>query len=278
MKYIPSKQTLKERTTSISAWALPKEASAIAPPHVWTSQSTISSLQTIAAKSSCWAGLLIAKCLIQSNHVSTLDTISHILSSKATTNFDNSTDKDMDPTPIEDQTWSMWTWMAYWATDTINLGTWETAAGILAVGLSWREAIPAIVVGTSCVAIPMVLNGAIGAKLHIPFSVIIRSSFGYYLAYFCICSRSILAMFWLGIQGANGAQCITIMIEAIWPSYANIENHLPDSAGITTKGMVSYFLFWIIQLPLLLIPPTRLRYLFVTKLIAAPITALATMG
>jgi NCS1 family nucleobase:cation symporter-1 len=31
-------------------------------------------------------------------------------------------------------------------------------------------------------------------------------------------------------------------------------------------------------LPLLLIPPTRLRYLFATKLIAAPITALATMG
>jgi NCS1 family nucleobase:cation symporter-1 len=184
----------------------------------------------------------------------------------------------MDPVPIENQTWSMWTWMAYWATDTINLGTWETASGILAVGLSWREAIPIIVVGTSCVAIPMVLNGAIGAKLHIPFSVIIRSSFGYYFAYFAICSRAILAMFWLGIQGANGAQCITIMIEAIWPSYANIANTLPDNAGITTKGMVSYFLFWIIQLPLLLIPPTRLRYLFATKLIAAPITAIATMG
>lgn len=28
------------------------------------------------------------------------------------------------------------------------------------------------VVGTFCVAIPMVLNGAIGAKLHVPFSVI----------------------------------------------------------------------------------------------------------
>lgn len=40
----------------------------------------------------------------------------------------------------------------------------------------------------------------------------------------------------------------------------------------------SYFLFWIIQLPLLLIPPTRLRYLFAVKLVAAPITALATMG
>jgi NCS1 family nucleobase:cation symporter-1 len=70
----------------------------------------------------------------------------------------------------------------------------------------------------------MVLNGAIGAKLHIPFSVIVRSSFGYYFAYFCIVSRSILAMFCLGIQGANGAQCITLMLLAIAPSYANIPN------------------------------------------------------
>jgi NCS1 family nucleobase:cation symporter-1 len=168
--------------------------------------------------------------------------------------------------------------MAYWATDTINLGTWETASSIIAVGLTWREAIPIMVVGTTCVAIPMVLNGAIGAKLHIPFSVAIRSSFGYYLAYFCIGSRAILAMFWLGIQGANGAQCITIMIAAIWPSYRNIPNHIATSQGITTVGMVSYFIFWLIQLPLLLIPPTKLRWLFVVKLVAAPVTAIATMA
>jgi NCS1 family nucleobase:cation symporter-1 len=135
-----------------------------------------------------------------------------------------------------------------------------------------------MVVGTTCVAIPMVLNGAIGAKLHIPFSVIVRSSFGYYFAYFCIVSRSILAMFWLGIQGANGAQCITLMLKALAPSYASIPNYLPDDAGITTQGMISYFLFWIIQLPLLLIPPTKLRWLFIVKLVAAPVTALATMG
>ncbi|RFU30350.1 hypothetical protein B7463_g5996, partial [Scytalidium lignicola] len=223
MRYIPSKQQLKERCTTIKAWQLPKQKSALAPEHVWTNE-------------------------------------------------------DMDPVKPENQTWTLWTWMAYWATDTINLGTWETASSILAVGLTWRDAIPIMVVGTSCVAIPMVLNGAIGAKLHIPFSVAVRSSFGYYLAYFCIISRSILAMFWLGIQGANGAQAMTIMIQAIWPSYGNIKNHIAESQGITTQGMISYFLFWIIQLPLLLIPPTRLRWLFIIKLIAAPITAIATMG
>lgn len=57
-----------------------------------------------------------------------------------------------------------------------------------------------MIVGTFCVAVPLVLNGAIGAKLHVPFSVIATSSFGYYLRYFCIVSRAILAMFWLGIQ------------------------------------------------------------------------------
>jgi NCS1 family nucleobase:cation symporter-1 len=129
--------------------------------------------------------------------------------------------------------------MAYWATDTINLGTWETASSVISVGLNWRDAIPVMVVGTSCVAIPMVLNGAIGARLHIPFSVVVRSSFGYYFGYFCIISRSILAMFWLGIQGANGAQCITIMLAAIWPSYNRIENHIDPSQGIDTKGMIS---------------------------------------
>ena len=184
----------------------------------------------------------------------------------------------MDPTPPEDQTWTIWSIMAYWATDTINLGTWETASGILSVGLSWREALPIMVVGTFCVAVPMVLNGAIGAKLHVPFSVITTSSFGYYLRYFCIISRAILAMFWLGIQGANGAQCITIMLRAIAPSYNNIPNHLPASAAIDTKGMCSYFLFWIIQLPLLLIHPTKLRPIFIIKLIGAPIAAIATMG
>lgn len=50
------------------------------------------------------------------------------------------TNEDMDPVKPENQTWTMWTWMAYWATDTINLGTWETASAILQVGLTWRYA------------------------------------------------------------------------------------------------------------------------------------------
>ncbi|KAI1149790.1 NCS1 nucleoside transporter [Nemania diffusa] len=188
------------------------------------------------------------------------------------------TNKDMDPTPPEQQNWGIWSIIAYWATDVLNLSTWQTASAVLAVGLSWREAIPIMFLGNLAVAIPIVLNGAIGSKLHIPFSVIATSSFGYYLRYFSIVSRCVLAMFWLGIQSVNGSQCITIMLRAWAPSYNDIPNQLPKSAGLTTQGFISFFLFWIIQLPLLLIHPTKLKPLFWIKLFAAPVSALALLG
>lgn len=99
-----------------------------------------------------------------------------------------------------------------------------------------------------CNAIPTVLNGAIGANLHIPFPIAIRASYGYWFSYFCVITRAILALFWFGVQTAYGAQCVTGMVTAIWPSYADIPNNLPASAKITTQGMVSYFLYWLLQL------------------------------
>jgi nucleobase:cation symporter-1, NCS1 family len=68
------------------------------------------------------------------------------------------------------------------------------------------------------------------------------------------------------------------MLRAWAPPYNDIPNMLPESAGITTVGMISYLLFWIVQLPLLLIQPTKLRPIFIIKLVSAPVAAIATMG
>ncbi len=57
-----------------------------------------------------------------------------------------------------------------------------------------------------------------------------------------IISRVILAMFWFAIQTANGGDVVQVMITAIWPSFANLPNHIPESQGITTAQMVSFFL------------------------------------
>ena len=67
------------------------------------------------------------------------------------------------------------------------------------------------------------------------------------------------------------------MLKAIWPSTANIPNALPESAHITTTGLMCYFLFWIIQFPFLLISPQRVRWLFFAKAIIVPPAFLAMM-
>lgn len=122
------------------------------------------------------------------------------------------------------------------------------------------------------------LNGVVGATLRVPFPVVIRASFGFHFAWLPIVSRIILAFFWNGIVTLNGAYAVQGCITAIWPSFRNVRNHIPESQGITTATMASYAIYWIIQLPCLFLSPRLLRHLFAFKAMVVPIVALGTMG
>lgn len=65
------------------------------------------------------------------------------------------------------------------------------------------------------------------------------------------------------------------MIEAIWPSYKHLHNGLSASAGVDTKGFLSFFLFWLLSLPALWFPVHKVRHLFTVKAIYSPIAAIA---
>ena len=71
-----------------------------------------------------------------------------------------------------------------------------------------RQALPAIAVGHIIIAVVMVLNGTIGARLHVAFPVLNRSSFGFWFSYFSVISRVVLSMFWFGIQTYTGSECV----------------------------------------------------------------------
>ncbi|KZP30106.1 NCS1 nucleoside transporter family [Athelia psychrophila] len=185
--------------------------------------------------------------------------------------------KDMDPVPVEKRTWSTWNYVAYWISDATNAPVWELASSMLAIGLSWRQALPAIAVGHLIIAVVMVLNGTIGARLHVSFPVLNRSSFGFWFSYFSVISRVVLAMFWFSIQTFTGSECIYQMLKAIWPSVARLPNHLPASANITTSGMMCYLLYWLVQFPFMLVSPQKIRWLFVVKAMIVPATWVAML-
>ncbi|EFQ25721.1 NCS1 nucleoside transporter [Colletotrichum graminicola M1.001] len=187
------------------------------------------------------------------------------------------TNSDMDPVPLERRTWGKGAFITYWFSDLVTISTWSTGSAIVAAGLTPTDAILIVLLASFCNAIPTVLNGAIGSNLHIAFPIASRASFGYWFSYFAVVSRGVLAMFWFGVQSANGATCVTAMITSIWPSFRNVPNHLPASAGLTTTGMISYFLYWLIQFPLLLVPTHKLQYVFWVKTVATLPVAIGTV-
>lgn len=91
---------------------------------------------------------------------------------------------------------------------------------MISVGLSWKMAIGACVLGNTVMGLVITVNGRIGAtvsvlcafcatsslsgngadclQLHTPFPVLARVSFGYYFSYFIVLSRCVLATVWLG--------------------------------------------------------------------------------
>ncbi|KAI4700584.1 hypothetical protein J4E81_003545 [Alternaria sp. BMP 2799] len=184
------------------------------------------------------------------------------------------TNADMEPVPPEKRTWGKSAFVTYWFSDLVTISTWSSGSAIFTLGLTATDAVLITLVAGICNALPTVLNGAIGSNLHIPFPIASRASFGYWFSYFAIVSRGVLAMFWFGVQTANGGTCVTAILNAIWPSFRDIPNHLPASVGLTTAGMVSYFLYWLIQFPFLLIPTHRLQYMFWVKTVLLPPVAI----
>ncbi|KAN0105611.1 NCS1 nucleoside transporter family [Russula decolorans] len=185
--------------------------------------------------------------------------------------------KDMDPVPPDMRTWTTFNYVAYWISDAANASMWAFASSMLAIGLSWWQALLAIAFGNVIMGIVMVLNGTTGARLHIAFPILNRSSFGFWLSYFSVISRVVLSLFWFGIQTFIGSECVYQMLKAIWPSFAHLPNHLPSSANITTSGMICYFLYWLIQFPFMFISPQKIRWLFLAKSIIVPPTWLALL-
>ncbi|KAF2817373.1 cytosine-purine permease [Mytilinidion resinicola] len=176
------------------------------------------------------------------------------------------------------QTWNTRDFVFYWISDAFAVSNWRIGSSLIAIGLSWKLALVAVVIGNMVTAFVVTYNGVIGARLHIPFPVQARSAFGFYFAYVMVIFRIIISVFWYGIGTYTGAECIQSMIFAIWPRFRNVPNHLPASANITTGFMICYFIYWVVVLPFHYIPHHKLHLFFMLKAIVSPIAGFALIG
>lgn len=133
------------------------------------------------------------------------------------------------------------------------------------MGLSWKLCLVIIAMGHFLMAIGLTLNGAVGSRFHIPFTIQSRASFGMYFSFVIVVIRMVVSAFWYGINTYTGAQCVHVILVAIWPQFANLKNALPESSNTTTQMMVAYILYFLFVLPFHWIHPRKLRWFFTIK-------------
>ncbi|WEJ96686.1 hypothetical protein PSN45_004229 [Yamadazyma tenuis] len=157
--------------------------------------------------------------------------------------------------------------IGFWASDYLSIQSYENPSSALIIGLSWRQAMMNSILGLFLIAIPITLNGVMGSDLHVPFAVANRASFGYLFSRFAIVTRFCTALFWHAIQTFSGSISMYYVIASIWPRFLDLENSISPSSGITSAQMVAHFVFFVLQFPIMTIPPHKLGWFFMLKIV-----------
>ena len=149
---------------------------------------------------------------------------------------------DLAPTEPEERTWTTYNIAALWIGMSIVITTYLLAAGLMAAGMNWWQALLTISLGNLIVLIPMLLNAHAGTKYGVPFPVFVRASFGVRGANFAAMARALVACGWFGIQTWLGGVALDALTTAAWGGWANVPSH----------SFIAFGVFWAIQVVIIL--------------------------
>ncbi|KAJ7637179.1 allantoin transport [Roridomyces roridus] len=179
--------------------------------------------------------------------------------------------KDLVPAGPHLRNWRMHTYVFFWWASSFNQAEWSAGASLIAVGLTFRQSMASVCVGAILAASSMVLAARPGAKLHIGYPPLLRSSFGMRGSKIFVALRGAVAIIWFGVQSYFASSLLAVALRCVFGhKWTDIPNHLPASAGIDTQGLVAFLLIWLLQGPLMLIHPSRIHWLWPLKGVIIP--------
>jgi nucleobase:cation symporter-1, NCS1 family len=156
---------------------------------------------------------------------------------------------DLAPLPIERRTWNTYNYAALWIGMSHNIPSYLLASGLIAIGMSWVQAVLTIALANLVVLIPMLLNSHAGTKFGIPYPVFARAPFGLRGANMAALLRAFIACGWFGIQTWIGGEAIFTLVGAIWGHQWTGVSHL---AGYPWTQWLSFGVFWLLEMAIIL--------------------------
>jgi NCS1 family nucleobase:cation symporter-1 len=150
---------------------------------------------------------------------------------------------DLAPTRISQRTWTTYTFAALWIAMAHCIPTYKLAAGLIALGMNWWQALFTILLGNLIVLVPILANSHPGTKYGIPFPVFARASYGVYGANVPAVMRALVACGWFGINAWIGGQALQTFFRSLSPAWPTLLGAHTVGGYLRTEW-VSFFLFW----------------------------------
>ncbi len=141
---------------------------------------------------------------------------------------------DLAPVPASCRTWGTYEIAALWVGMAVCIPTYMLAAGLVAGGMSWWQAVGTIALGNLIVLVPMMLTGHAGTRYGVPFPVLARASFGLAGSHVPALLRAGVACGWFGIQTWIGGAALDTLIGIALPVWASLPAH----------AWIAFALFW----------------------------------
>ncbi len=178
--------------------------------------------------------------------------------------------EDLAPTSAATRTWDWKSFAALWVAMVVCVPTYMLAAGLVAEGLNWWQAVLTVFLGNLIVVLPMMLIGHAGAKHGIPFPVLLRSSFGTRGAKIPALARGLVACGWFGINTWVGGSAIYIILNAL--TNDAVQGSPLPFLGIDLAQSLCFVGFWALHLYFIRQGTESIRWL---ETLAAPFLLLA---
>ncbi|MCC7072396.1 MAG: NCS1 family nucleobase:cation symporter-1 [Deltaproteobacteria bacterium] len=154
---------------------------------------------------------------------------------------------DLAPVPKARRVWTTYNFAALWISMAHCIPTYMLAGGLVAVGMSWWQALFTIGLGNLIVLVPILLNAHPGAKYGVPFPVLARSSFGTLGANVPAVLRAVVACGWFGIQTFIGGEAVKTFLVALWPGFGTLGGEA-TLLGLSLPSALTFLLFWALNI------------------------------
>ncbi|MEH7452596.1 cytosine permease [Gottfriedia acidiceleris] len=148
--------------------------------------------------------------------------------------------------------WGMSNYITVWMGAVHNIMSYMTVAGFFVLGLNTKQVILAVLLSAIIVATLYCLNGYAASKYGMPFTMLLRDTFGEKGAIIpALCRGLIAGIVFFGTTTVVGAESLNVIFARFIPNYMTIGGNF-NLLGLTVPTMISYVILWAVTVLLFL--------------------------